>query len=296
MSLDTIYTWIGSTSTQPACSAEALAWIAAVEAAHGGPIEAAQKAVYCTWVDMLKGAGTTNNTDFFAMASGGNYAIWPFPVIDDSTISFAACGVELFRAASLGSFNNYLPGDLNVNGITGGTNKYFRTGLYGDDFPQDDLSMWIYSRSNNGDLAKSQGYQSIASPTTGEGLRMTLIAANTTMNVRNRTSQVTGGGTTPVLNNTFGLIGNSRANGSYFTVWKNGFLLMNMNVASQTPTHFEVFFGGLNVAGSLSVGNEETRQMCLWALMPGMNANEQQDWFECIDYLQTNIITGGRDV
>ena len=127
---------------------EALAFIAAHEAATGLTMGEVQKLAILGFVDRLKGNGTTNGSDIWTKAISNNARMWIHAPSNDSTISFSGCNVELFSQTTLGTFNNFVSGDLTVYGLKGGTGKYFETNISSDMFPVDNYGYGFYSRTN----------------------------------------------------------------------------------------------------------------------------------------------------
>jgi len=260
------------------CSAEGLAFISAHETATGLTMGDIQKGAVCGFIDRLKGNGTTNGSDIWTTAVSRGARMWIHCPTNDSTISFNGCNIELFSQTTLGTFNNFLSGDLTVFGLKGGTTKYFDTNKniqnYGNNctygvYVQDNIQETLFE--------------------CGQDFRNYML----TRDISNRFQLRIGGTSTLITNNTNsqGLFSGSRSL-TVIEQHKNGVLKLSGGSAYSTDIARTFPFHAYVVGGSYST----KRQSIYFLGLPYMSANEHADLYEAIQWYQTNVITGGRNV
>lgn len=103
----------------------AAAFIAEFNNVSAAEMALEQQSVCNTIALMLKGEGTTNGSDLTAIIDDLNF----YCPADNSTSDFSGASLNFMNPSRFKrSFFGFLPGDLTVNGITGGAGKYIRTG------------------------------------------------------------------------------------------------------------------------------------------------------------------------
>jgi len=261
------------------CSAEGLAFISAHETATGLTMGDIQKAAICGFVDRLKGNGTTNGSDIWTNAVSRGALIYPLCPIDDSTANASAYNIELVSQSALGSFINFVPADITPNGVQGGTGKYFNTTVNHSLYPQDDNSIGGYINIGN------SGNQQIAGVTPPN-----FYLQVSTVSFIWRLNSSSGGTYIDAVRE--GLFIGQRSDSTNTDLYKDGVLVGSQSLTSSSPVSKNVFFHRVN-----GLTNYFTGRFAMYIYgMPSMTSNEQADFYEAVQWYQTNVITGGRNV
>lgn len=257
---------------------DALGFILAHEAATGLSMDRIQKNAIAGLVSRLKGVGTTNGSDLWTNAKDRDAKMWVHAPSNDTTISYDGCNVELFSASTLGTFNNFISSDLTVNGLKGGTTKYFDTNKNIQDYGNK-CTYGVYVQDNISETLFE----------CGQDYRNYMLTRDTS----NR-FQVRIGGTSTLItsnSNSQGLFSGSRST-TLIEHHKNGVLQLSGGSAYSTDIARTFPFHGYVVGGSYST----KRQSIYFVGFPYMSTNEHADFYEAVQWYQTNIITGGRNV
>lgn len=270
------YYAVGNTAV---CDPDALSFIAAHEAATGMTMGLVQKEAICGFVSRLMGNDTTYGSDIWTKAVSSNALIYPLCPIDDNTANANAYNIELISQAALGNFINFVPADITPNGVQGGTGKYFNTTVNHSLYPQNDNSIGGYINIRN---TASQQIAGVSLP------NFTLDTSTVSVIWRLNTS---GGGTYIDAVRT-GMFIAQRNNSTNTDLYKNGVLVGSQNLTSSTPASRSVFFHRVNARSTYFNGRFA---MYIYG-MPSMTSNEQADFYEAVQWYQTNVITGGRNV
>lgn len=286
-----LYSYFDSLIGSFICSdADGQAFISAHETATGLTMAETQRNAICGLVARLKGTGTTNGTDIWtaAKAAGSSGALLhPLCPIDDSTANSAAYQMELFSASSIGTYNNFLAGDITPNGVTGGSTKYFTTGIPPAVYARDSVGLYAYLQPHT--FPSGENFAGV-----NEVNKRFLINQNVGGNalyvVNDYTSTVFAQTTKDGLQ---GLQRTSSISKSYSEngVTKNTAIvsaLLASNIYAM-PFHSNIGFVGHAAfyAGEIS----------LYAFgIPALSINALADFNEAIQWYQTNVITGGRNV
>lgn len=270
--------------------ADATAFIAAHNAISGTTMGAVQQTAVETFFLNLKGFGTTNGSDIWTIAHNDpDSRIFPLVPITDATTSFDVYQLDAVHLAT-GTYNNFVLGDLSVNGVTGGGTKYFDAGVSPNDLPQNDVSVHYYSRTNVEGNYRDVG----ASDASSYSTKQFSITANRSGNYRidlNATGTLTN---IAGASDTRGTYSGVRDASNSTILYKDGASVGSSSTASVTPTTSNLYFHSHNQGGSLF--QSSIRQLSFYAIMPSLDANEIADLEEAIVNLQTNVITGGRNV
>jgi hypothetical protein len=268
------------------CSTEGLAMISALETAYSATMSSTQKDRVCTWYDLMKGVGTTNGSDLLTLLSTSGAVLYPQIPLNDSTANAAAYSIDAISQTTLGTFNNFVAGDITPTGVIGGSTKYFDSGVNPSSYPIYDIFTSIYCRNTPTILTGNGSYNSgvvnrflinINSDNTLRG------AINTASSVLYNTS-------------TIGMLGFGRSSSIAEFLVKNGVLFSNPLSQPIAPNIFNIYFHAQNNAGT-GITNAGDAELCMYmAGAPVFTPNESADFYEAMQWLQTNIITGGREV
>lgn len=263
----------------PAFDPDAQTFITAHETDTGVSMNVIQQAAINGFVTRLKGMGTTNSTNFWSGAFNVT-SIYPYCPSNDSTASAAGYKLDLLRVNDI-TYTNFIAGDFTPTGVSGGTGKIANTGIDVDAAAYNDYMMSFYSR----DLSASGAAMGALNAAGSRALDPRFSAATTYANFRRNTAAFTA-----AITNTQGLFTESEAsryrNTTQFdTTASINSLLDNKDIF----LHSRNFNGAANAASSnefagFAVGTKN------------FTAAAIQDWFECWDWYQTNVITGGRNV
>lgn len=264
----------------------AIAFIAQHNSDTGFSMGSRQKETIDTTAKMLRGEGTSNGTDFITASVFPD--LWLYAPTNNGTATSAGYSIGLLLNNDI-TFSGFTSGDFDVTGLTGGSGKYGDTGLAPSDFgTQDSIGMFWYSRDNNveastaiGCVDAGNGFYAQSRQDLGETLSRINHGANIT---------------TATATNSSGLWQFQRSTSTNGQIYRNGAVYfdgaMGTSVARNT---LDISVHGRNVGGS--VDSYSSREYSAFGLLNrALTANESLDLFEVIDYYQTNIITGGRNV
>lgn len=269
------------------CPAEALAFISAHETATGLTMGDTQKSAICGLVERLKGTGTTYGSDIWTTAASRGALIHPLCPIDDSTANASAYSMELLSASSVGTYNNFVSGDFQPTGVTGGSTKYFNTAIAENTYAQDDVSHYAYSRTEVSEVGALFGNFT----TSG-----TAYVPRDTVSDRQivRVNSVGFDITNSIVVST-GLIGLQRDSSTSVKTVKGGVVVITDTETSTTPLAFSMWYHCQRLSGSPS--RESGRELAFYVYgLQSLTTNELADFYEAVQWYQTNVITGGRNV
>lgn len=267
--------------------ADATAFINAHNTASGQTMAAAQQQVIQGLFQRLKGIGTTNSSDLWTKLSSSNSEIYPFAPVDDSTVSIPAYALDLVDPSTPATWNGFILSDYAVTGVSGGTSKYLAMKRAPSDYGQNDVGVDAYVRAAGG----FPGLVGVGASASGANSNAVLVQPSST------------GGFYKVNTTVFpsysattnkGLQSAQRDNASTNAAYVRGILVASNSSASVTPT-INIFYGLANNTGTTSERNY-TNEVAMVASRCSFTTTEMQDWNECWEYYQTNIITGGRNV
>lgn len=275
----------GSSFSSFAYDVNALAFINAHETATGLPMGDIQKTAVNTLVLMLKGEGTTNGSDLWTLFSSRGSWIWTLTPIDDSTANATAYSMELMSATSIGSFVNFIGADITPTGVNpNNTNtKYFNTGKAVNTFASLPEMFGVYNRtsgiSSNYDLGAYNG--------SAQARTLRIQASG-----NSRTLGFDSGLNTQTATAFDGLLLAGRS-GSFGYTFVNGNLnTTHAGLSGSAPTNTFYFHrtNGLSTVNAI-------REFAMYILnIPFLDANQRADFYEAVQWYQTNVITGGRNV
>lgn len=271
------------------CPVEALAFISAHQIATGLAMSSIQKLAMCGFVDRLKGNITINGTNFLTSLISRGAVLYPLCPTDDSTASAAGYSIDLISATSKGTYVNMIPSDFTPNGVKGSATKYFDMGASSSDYPLSSNSFGVYCRD------------SIAESIISIGVRQTSNTGRSFVNTRNASDLAFANNNN--FNNTFafaetngeGLFYSSRSDALGFDFVKNN-VATNFVDAASANSAFNFIAHGFNNSGTPSGGSTKELSMYFAGLTGLSTQNQIDDWNECVQWYQTNVITGGRNV
>lgn len=270
--------------------ADALAFIAAHNSNTGSTMGALQQQAVQGFFQRLKGSSTSNGSDIWAVISADPDArIFPMVPINDSTASYDGYKLDCVNLAN-GSYHNFITSDLSVEGVKGGTGKYFNAGVAPSAFGQNDISVHYYSRTNIEGNYRDVGASDAASYST----KQLAVTANRSGQYRFDINN------TGLLSNyagassTLGFYSAVRDGATSSYLYRNGALVGTSTSSSVAPTASNVYFHTHNMGGTLF--QTSVRQLCFYAVLPALTSTELMDLQEAVQWFQANVITGGREV
>jgi len=266
---------------------DADAFIAAHNALSGLSMDVVQQAVVQNSYIILKGfGGSPNGSDLWTYFRGNSYSrMWPLVPISDSSVSIPAFGLDMIWLDTAATFNGMLLGDFAVTGVTGGSGKYFNAAVSPSNFAQNSISVSSYSRSN-------------------VDLDGAMFGAGDTFNTKALNVRAKLGGIAYFYVNSAvqSPIANTNSQGAYIStrtastsqeLYKNGSLLSSGAGTSAAPTANSMYFHGINIG---SLNRVTTAELSFYHISQGLTLAQQQDLNYLINYIQVNVITGGRNV
>lgn len=271
------------------CPIEAVNFILAHEAATGQTMDMVQRMAMCGYVSRLKGNNTTNGSDILSALSGTDSVIYPLCPIDDTTANASAYSMELLRASSFGTYNNFVSGDFTENGVIGGTTKYFDCGVSTDDLGTQH-SLITYSRTDQVESSIVMGTWE-GSNTNATYLQPRISPSRAVFRHSSNSSIIID----PVATSDgMLLISRSPVNAIFYEIDNIKQGSGDYPLVPTGTSANNVYFHAQNRAGV--AGNYATHQLSFYAVIPYLSTAERQDFYEATLWLQQNIITGGRDV
>lgn len=268
---------------ETAGDADALAFISAHDAQTGLSMGATQQAAISGFVERLKGTGTTNGSDLWTLFTGDGAVLFPLCPVDDSTANAAAYKIDLLDPTNFGTYNNFVGGDITPSGVIGGSTKYFQATVNPDDFAQNDIGAHFYCRSDTASTTQAD----VGTIVSGFSVYTKYNSSNSIIRI-NETGFPGFTSTSSVL----GLMSYVRTDAADVDWYIDGTLEQTQSSGSEAPDTTEICFHAIGTTAT----NPSSRSLALYAVTAGMTANEVQDFGEAVEWYQTNVITGGRNV
>lgn len=269
------------------CPIEALDFITAHETATGVSMDQIQKDTICGWVDRLQGNGTTNGTDLWTIFTNAGTRIFPLAPSSDSVSSADGCRMEVMTQTQRGTYINFVAGDFQPNGVTGGSTKIFRCGNSPSDYPADDLGFGVYITSGGGSGGFPCGVDS------GGGTNRQGIWDRTVLTESLARLQDLDGLQTVAARPTTGMYYLQRSGTTKEHYVGNTQLFSVTSSFTTTRTAFQMGFHAYNRANTTLIESSSTLGMYVYGA-PFLSSTEYADFIESITWYQQNIITGGR--
>jgi hypothetical protein len=272
---------------------DALSFISAHETSTGLPMGLTQKFAIQGFVLRLKGIGTTNGTDIWTTAKSNGGRLWPLCPTDDTTANADGYKVELITASPLGEYVNFLPGDFTPTGAIGGAGKYFDTNTRYRQVNADLFGISVYARTYDttnfatyiGSYAITTSTSAVYSTAIRQGSSDTDMryAVNAGLDAVTTTSQPVGLFTAQRLS-----VGNQ-------TFYINGVQVDSKTRSRIVSQDYNTYAHALN--NTDVVQSESTAELALYCTnWRSMGVVGLVDFNEAIQWYQTNVITGGRNV
>jgi len=264
-----------------AYDSDALAFISAWESATAVAMGAAQKEVVNTTVRMLKGDGTTNGNNIWSLLASTNSVILPFVPKDDTDAYLQGYAIDLLSASSVVTWVNFLPTDSTVTGMSGnGANKYGILSISPNDLPQDNVCIGYYPITNSSVNNRAFGTNRMYASTVNS-VGSQPVAINSSGNVGFTGSAATSEMSTYV-----------RTNSGSIQLYRSGTFIQSIGLASTTRETISIFLYALNTGSGIF--RPTTDKFAGFHFTEGMAADQIADFHEAMQYLNDNIITGGR--
>lgn len=241
------------------------------------------------WYRGMKGEGTPNGSNLWALAILTNARIFPLIPLTDSTANALAYSLDAVSGGVIkGNYINMTAGSFTAQGVIGGSNRYFNSEVSPSFYNINSSSYGIYSRTNISgslfDLGASDG-------STVNAYLLNSRNPSDLLNfvIANNVSQ-----SPPPNNDSRGLHLMQNNNTNKQGV-KNGIILNTVvqNLTGQTVRN--LYFHAWNSNGSIAFPS--TRQLCYYqAGLPNLTTDENIDLYTVVQRLQSNVIAGGRQI
>lgn len=267
---------------------DALAYIAAWETNTSVSMQSSKKDVINTFVKMLKGTGTTNGSDLWTRMSLDNGRIYPMTPISDASANALAYEVELLTASVQGSFVNFVPGDFTPQGVCPNISsiKYFDTGLTPADLNRYSVNVGYYVSVGVG-VSSEYDFGAVFSASS-RFLGRVLASANGTVAALNSGSTT---GTNDLATDAGWVQFQRIPSDNFVRLYIDNTLAEGFTgAATTTPSSVNIRFHRVN---GLATANN-TRTLATYTLSRHLEPNFMVDMNEAIQYLNANIISGGR--
>lgn len=271
------------------CPIEAVDFIAAHETATGVAMDAIQKNAVCGLVSRLKGNNTTNGSDLWTAFTSAGTRLWPLAPSSDSVATANGYNMELLTATQRGTYFNFVSGDFQPNGVTGGSTKVFRTTTSMNAFPQNDVShgCMISQRNDTSNTIRLGG-------DAGLGTQILMQSQNNLVDLVYRVNDNALAVQTIASIPSTGLFVIQRADSATKTYHIDGSQVNSLSVASTTTISTLMGFHAFLRSNSTQIANSSDRFSFYLYGMPSLTANEHADLYDSLNWYQQNIITGGR--
>lgn len=238
----------------------------------------------------MKGNGTPNGSNLWSLATSTNARIFPLIPLTDSTANALAYSLDAVSNGVIkGTYTNFVSGDFTQNGVIGGVTKFFNSGVSPNFYNINSMSLSVYSRTN---LAANANFDfAAADAATSNAYILNSMNATNEFNfvIANNTAL-----TPPIVSDSsgFNLIQNNNTSKSAV---KNGVTLSTVVQPLTGQTTRNLYFHSWNNDGISS--NSSVRQLCFYEMgMPFLSVNELLDFYTVVQRLQSNVITGGRQI
>jgi hypothetical protein len=279
--------WVGqSMEFEVPIDPDAATFIVAHNAASGLSMDSVQVDAVDGLVTRLKGIGTPNESDLFTTMQSNGDRLYIFAPVSDSVVSAAAYAINLIDPTESGSFVNTVSGDFTVEGVKGGTAKYFDLGLAPDDFPQNDFGFDFYSVT---DAVNTKFGMGVNSPVPQAHMSPNYTGNGALLRINTSTLSFL------AQADSLGLYSGNRDNSATQELYKNGVLIDTRAAVSSGRSTNHMYGLAINNGGS-SDFNDGDRRYALFAMRHSFTADQLEDFNYAVNWYQTNIITGGRNV
>jgi len=239
---------------------------------------AVQKAAIAGLYIRFKGHLTTGSSNLLSVYQAESSVVLPFCPTDDSTATIAGYQINMIDPANDVTFVNMLPANITVYGVKNDSqSKYIGSGISPSDFGQDDVGFDLYCREDISSFGRAIHAQNNTYWGYSKWNNTAYFAVNTT-------GQITAGNT-----DARGFYTYDRISSGEILVKKNGAILARPLIASIAPSTNEIRMLNGN-------GLDPRQYAWLTAGRPSLNEQQLLDLNEIVQWYQTNVITGGRNV
>jgi len=256
-------------------------FIDAWQAATGDVMGDAQKTVVSDTLELLRGFGTPNGSNLINKFSGTNSVILPYVPKDDSTAYLSGYALDLLTGNTVVTWYNFVPANCQPGGMAG--SGYGVLNVQPADFGQDDIMAGYYFIAYN---SASINDRILGTPRLFTNSKNSAGRQPTQFNSTTRTDFT---GLSPV-----GVNAINRNSSSQVEKYVNGSLVQTLSAGSTTPESLDIFLYDQNNGSGLPSGKRNRDTVGGWFFGVSLNANEMEDLHFAIQYLNDNIITGGR--
>ena len=270
--------------------AQSLAFIAAHNTASGATMAALQQSTVKGFVRLLRGVGTPYESDLLTYYQGFSDArMWIQAPVSDAVVSVAGYELDLIHLAT-GAYVNFVSGDFATTGVTGGTTKYFASGVSPSDFDQNSLYVGQYIRD------EATGTRLVCGSSQAANFNNSTFMQCTGDN--NNFANINGSGIITFgivyVGKSLGLCGVNRPSSSFYELKYSDKVLLPTTLTSNTPSTNEMYFHAMNYGGSANF--YFNKEVCMYMILPSMTHEQLDDLKYAVQWYNANIITGGRDV
>ena len=295
---------VGSVNGTTSGDVNADAFIAAHETATGLTMNNVQRAAVLNACLGLKGSGLAGYTDYLwdgLSSAGASWAI--YCPVSDSVANASAYSIELFDPSTLLTLVGFVPADITVNGMIGGTGKYLKMGVAPDQYPQDNAFAMVYNRTQS-PPANAAMYGSCSLQADVFGINNNASVITTAFS--NRLAAGLNGGrlnnvayaVTPSINRQAGINAVTRTSSLSQQAWTDTGIRSqtagNTDEWSYTPSDREYYVHAAN--GSAGEHRATTAQLCGFMCGPCDNLRAFDQIKAVFTRFQQEVITGGRHV
>lgn len=255
----------------------------------GKVMQKTPRTAICNLLNNLSGVPAGGLDILTEMLSHGTL-IWPFTPSGDGDISFEGCNIELFSATAKGTFHNYLPANLQDNGLIGGAGMSFGTGWMPSDGLQNNASHLAYV-TTDGNITHTQAIFGCETSSSNRSYFIQLTGSPDVGYAINSAASYHFAGVAKS-----GLVGVHRFNSSQNRYSVSGSFLEVENKPSTTPPGVELHFGARNNNGTIDLEADEVRFATIIVNAPPFSTAEWEWLDTCITTYNAEVITNGRDV
>lgn len=283
---------IGGTLTSP-FDADALEFITNWELSTSVAMPTTQRLAVNDWYRGMKGEGTPNGNDLWTKIQAiSNARIWGMVPIDDSSASSDAYVMDFMTKTTQGSYVNFVSSDINSTGVIGSSGKYFEGVFSPLDYSQNSHSNFAYVRTFDPSVNQSIMGSNVFTTTT-QRIYWIIQRPTDFFFYSNAVSGSIGAAIVPE-NPPIGLIGFNRQNSFDVYGYANE-STTTFSKSTASPSNFEIYWFARNSNGSVVAFC--TSEICsIYQGLPYLTSDELEDFYTVQQRLQSNIITGGRQI
>jgi hypothetical protein len=276
------------TSYNSGLDADAAQFILNWEASTGVSMPTTQRLAVNDLYRGLKGEGTPFGSNLWSIAVSNQAQIFPLIPLNDTSANALSYSLEaVSKGVFIGNYVNMISSDFTELGVIGGTGKVFDTLKSQNFYSISNVSIGAYCRTNaaiNNSIIFGAG-------TTGS-------VDAIFVNPRNASGQLT----YSINDSSFSAPLNSSSNGFIFVQrngllresYRNNILIHSISISTTIQSNRNMYFHGRNDG---TINSPTTRELSFYVYgMPYLSSDERYDFYHIIQRLQSNVITGGRQI